>query len=159
MAVGGPLAPGTQMPAIVTWALNASQFAYASNDYPLPVAPISSADGQGYATKYVSCTASTNATIVKAAPGKIFKIKAFNNGSVPVWLKLYNLATTPVPASSPVFDKYEIIAGSGGAGLLDDLTNGQAFDAGIGFAVTANFSDTDNTAIGTGVVSVTVLYL
>lgn len=153
-----PVSPLTQMPTVPHTPISQSQLAPVSGDYPMPVTPIATSTGTGLDTKYVSCTASTNATVVKAAPGKAYKIKAFNNGSVPVFLKLYNMATTPNPASDTVFDKYEIVSGIGGAGFVDDIDLGQEFSTGIAFAVTANFGDTDNTAIGAGVVSVSILY-
>jgi hypothetical protein len=153
-----PVAPFTQMPTVPHWPISQSELAPVSSDYPMPVTPIGSAEGAGLDTRYVSCTASTNATVVKAAPGKAFEVRAFNNGSVPVWLKLYNKASAPNPASDPVFDKYEIVSGIGGAGFINSIELGQEFSTGIAFAVTANFGDTDNTAIGAGVVSVTILY-
>lgn len=124
-----PVSPYTQQPTVPHWPISQGQLAPVSSDYPMPV-----------------------------TPGKAFEVRAFNNGSVPVWLKLYNLASTPNPASDPVFDKYEIVSGIGGAGFINSIELGQEFSAGIAFAVTANFGDTDNTAIGAGVVSVTILY-
>lgn len=120
--------------------------------------PRTTGAGLGLDTKYVSCTGSTNATVVKASPGKAFEIRAFNNGSTPVWLKLYNQTSVPNPASDPVFDKYEIVSGIGGGGFINTIALGQEYSTGIAFAVTAGFGDTDNTAISAGAVSVTVLY-
>ena len=154
-----PQAPQTQTPTVPHWPISQTQLAQVSALYPMPVTPIGNALGSGLSTRYLSCTASTNATVVKASPGKIFKIRAFNNGVVTAFLKLYNKATLPSVGSDTVFDKLQIIAGSSGAGFIDEIELGQEYDTGISFAVTANFADSDNTAVASGVISVTILYL
>ena len=159
MAFPSPQNPLTQTPTVPHWPIAQNQLAQVSALYPMPVTVIGGSYGTGLSTKYVSCTASTNATIVKASPGKIYKVRAFNNGAVPAFLKFYNKASLPSVGSDTVFDKFEIIAGSSGAGFIDEIELGQEYDTGISFAVTANFADSDNTAVSTGVISVTVLYL
>lgn len=159
MAFPDPQQPLTQMPAVLHWPITQTQLGQASARYPLPVTLIGSSPGTGLSTKYISCTASTNATVVKASGGKIYAIKAFNNGAVAAFLKFYNKATAPSPGVDTVFDKFEIIAGNSGAGFIHEIELGQEYDTGIAFAVTSNFADSDNTAVSAGVISVSVLYL
>lgn len=138
-----------------------TQQAGVTSDGRLLVTPAGSSDAAtgGLSTSYLSAAASTNATLVKSSPGRIYKVRAFNNGTSPVFLKLYNKASAPSVGSDTVFDKFEILAGSAGAGFIDDVNLGQAYSVGIAFAITANFADSDATAIGANLVSVTILYL
>lgn len=136
-----------------------SQQAAVTADGSLTITPVGSASAGGLSTSYLSAAASTNATVVKASAGRVYKVRAFNNGATAVFLKMYNKATTPNVGSDTVFDKFEILAGATGAGFIDDIELGQAYSNGISFAITAGFADSDSSAIGANVVSVTILYL
>lgn len=136
-----------------------SQQAAVTSDGSLLITQVGSATATGLSTYYLSAAASTNATVVKASAGRVYKVRAFNDGTTSVFLKMYNLATSPTVGSSTVFDKFEIVAGSAGAGFIDDIELGQAYSTGIAFAITAGFADSNTSAIGSGVVSVTILYL
>lgn len=136
-----------------------SQQAGVTSDGSVLITPIGSSSAGGLSTSYLSAVASTNATLVKSSPGKVYKIRAFNNGTSPVFLKMYNKASSPSVGSDTVFDKFEILAGSAGAGFIDDINLGQTYSIGIAFAITASFADSDATSIGAGLVSVTILYL
>lgn len=132
-----------------------------TSDGRMLVTPAGSADAAngGLSTSYLAAAASTNLTVVKASPGKIYKVRAFNNGSTAVFLKMFNKTTNPTLGSDTVFDKFEILAGSAGAGFIDDTNLGQAYSVGIAYALTAGFADSDTSPIGANVVSVTILYL
>lgn len=136
-----------------------TQQASVTADGSLIITPTGSATAAGLSTYYLSAAASTNATVVKASAGRVYKIRAFNDGTSAVFLKLYNMATTPTVGTSTVFDKFEILAGSTGAGFIDDINLGQAYSTGIAFAITSGFADSNTGAIGSGLVSVTILYL
>lgn len=112
----------------------------------------------GLSTSYTSCGNSNNVTMVKAGAGAIGHIRVFNNSANVAYLKLYNKATAPNPASDTVFDKILIPANSSGAGVVLDIAYGQKFSTGIAFAVVTGFADTDNTAIAAGACCVTILY-
>jgi hypothetical protein len=136
-----------------------SQQASVTPDGSLLITPVGSATATGLSTYYLSAGASTNATSVKASAGRVYKIRAFNDGATAVFLKMYNLAVPPTVGTSTVFDKYEIPAGSAGAGFIDDTGLGQAYSVGIAFAITSGFADNTSGAVGSGVISVTILYL
>lgn len=91
-------------------------------------------------------TASTNATTVKTTAGAIMLIQCFNAVASARYLKLYNKASNPVPATDvpvatirlPPSDSREVLLGS----------RGSLFPVGIAFVITANPGDADVTAIG-----------
>lgn len=112
----------------------------------------------GLLTSYTSCANSNNATSVKGSAGSIAHIRAFNNSAVIAYLKLYNKASAPNPASDTVVDKILIPANTSGAGVVLDIAYGQKFTTGIAFAVVTGFGDTDNTSIAANAYSVTILY-
>lgn len=136
-----------------------SQQASVTADGALLITQVGSATAIGLSTYYLSAAASTNATSVKASAGRVYKIRAFNDGVSAVFLKMYNMATVPTVGTSTVFDKFEIPAGSAGGGFIDDTGLGQAYSDGIAFAITSGFADNSSGAVGSGVISVTILYL
>jgi hypothetical protein len=100
--------------------------------------------------------ATTNATSVKTAAGTLGIIKAYNNGSSPAYLKLYDLATTPTVGTSTVADSHMMPAGGGLCLNLGPA--GDAYSTGIAFAITANAVDTDATAVAANQVIVNLSY-
>lgn len=103
-----------------------------------------------------SSAATTNATIAKAAPGRVYRIFGCNTTTAPVYLKLYNTASTPVPGTTAVFLSRPFPA-SGTAGALNciafDVADiGWYLSAGIGYALTTGGADTDATAPAAGAV-------
>lgn len=95
-------------------------------------------------------TASINATVVKATFGNLFELSFFNGSAATVYLKLYDKATAPAPAtdSSVLRAIFPIPAGTV---LNQDFGNlGKRFNSGIAFATTANVGATDATVIGAG---------
>ena len=111
------------------------------------------------ATFFREATASTNAVNVKASPGNVYAIRAFNDTSAKYYLRMYNLAAAPTPSSA--------------TGFVETLTIPHASGAGAGFVLAHPDSAgllrgdrvlyhgrarvTDNTNAATGV-RVTVLY-
>lgn len=138
---------------------NPDQQATVNPDGSLIITQIGSAATGGLSTLYLSAGASTNITVVKAAPAKLFKVRGFLNSSTPIWLKTFNKATAPVLGVDTVFDKWMLIGGANGAGFIDDIELGQAYPIGLSFALTANFADSDVAAVSAGVASITMLFL
>lgn len=95
--------------------------------------------------RLVSAAASTNATVVKASAGRVYKINGYNASAAVKYLKLYNKATAPtVGTDAPVAtfalkaaDNFDIDLGS----------IGQYFATGIGYALTGAVADADTTAL------------
>lgn len=88
--------------------------------------------------------ASINATSVKASAGRVYRILAFNASAAVKYLKLYNKASAPAPATDT-----PILTIPLQAGVLTEieLTIGIYFATGIAYAITGAVGDTDATAV------------
>ena len=113
--------------------------------------------GLATVSRLASSAASTNATVAKSSAGRLYKVQAFNNANNPLFLKIYNKATTPtVGTDTPIATlalpskvKYD----------LDFDLIGLYCSLGISFAITANAADNDTTAIAAGdVVGLNIWY-
>lgn len=98
--------------------------------------------------------ATTNPVLVKNSAGRITKLIIVNYAAAPRFLKLYNLATAPVPGTSAVFTTFQIAASS--TLVLDCGPDGLFFGVGIGFGITGAMAENDATAIAAGDVRVTL---
>jgi hypothetical protein len=104
-------------------------------------------------TKYqAQSTASTNAAVIKASAGALLELSAFNGSASTVYVKLYDKATTPAPAtdSALLMDIIPITAGARSI-QIEYGTAGKKFTSGIGIAIVANPANTDATAVAVGV--------
>jgi hypothetical protein len=102
--------------------------------------------------------ASNNAQVVKASAGKINCIAAINIGATVRYLKFYNKATTPAPASDTPVLVIPIPANTAGAGVVIPFPKPILFGTGIGIAIVNGISDTDNTNITANEVVVNLGY-
>ena len=95
--------------------------------------------------RLLSSAATTNATLVKNAAGRMFLIMGRNNAAVIRYLKFYNKNSAPtVGTDVPVLT----IALDASAKFEIDLNPyGQFFTTGIAFAITGAVADNDTTAI------------
>lgn len=91
-----------------------------------------------------SAAASTNATLVKAAAATLYSLDCYNAAAAVRYLKLYNKATAPAPASDTPF---RTIALKPADRTVIAFPAGLAFSTGLGFALTVNAADTDATAL------------
>ena len=93
--------------------------------------------------------ASTNATLVKAAPGTVNGWSFQNAAAYAVYFKLYNSATIPTAGSgTPVLTIGIPAAGNVDQYLGDDDEGGAIyFNAGIGFTITKLAADADTTVL------------
>jgi len=89
---------------------------------------------------------SDNATVVKASAGNVYAIVAFNKNASPVYLKLYNKATTPTNGDTPI-KRYMIPGGATGAGFVITHPMGVSFSAGISYRLVTGIADNDNTSV------------
>lgn len=97
--------------------------------------------------RLISAAATTNATLVKNAPGSIYAVTLFNASASNKFLKLYNKATAPtVGTDTPVLT---FLLPPGGSTFLDRPA-GTFFSIGIGFAITGLAADADTTALAAG---------
>ena len=102
---------------------------------------------------------STNATLVKNAPGAIQEISVYNSGSTIAWLKLYDAASAPTCGSGTPAGRYMIPgAASGGAGSNVNIALGKGFSTGIAFCVTTGIADADTGAVAATTYTVNMTY-
>lgn len=86
----------------------------------------------------------TTSIAIKATPGQIYHLDAFNNGSTIAYLKLYNLAqgSNTCGSNTPIWEG--MIPAS--SGFIEDFANGITFSAAISACVTTGFADNDTSA-------------
>lgn len=123
----------------------------------LPVKAILSPSADGTLDPYHAVLLNTNnAASIKGSAGQVYVVDSFNNAGYPFFVKLYNKATAPAPAT----DSAVLMATIGvqaGVGRTVTIEKGSAFSTGIGIAVVKGIGTTDNTAldaVGDGVVNV-----
>lgn len=99
--------------------------------------------------------ATNNAAVIKAAPGTVTGGKIYNNAGYPIFVKLYNKATIPIPGTDTPQQTIGIEAG-----LSDGISvpGGLTYAAGIGIAIVKNIGDADNTAVAAADCVVDVFY-
>jgi hypothetical protein len=81
---------------------------------------------------------------IKASSGVVIDIIATNRATAERFLKLYNKATAPTAADTPVMTiPLDGTTGGGQTGVSIDLTSGALFAAGIGVRATTGIADAD----------------
>lgn len=102
------------------------------------------ASTNGLSKSKTICTASTNATSVKASAGTVYRYRVTNADTVGYFVKFYNKASAPtVGTDVPV----ETIFVPAGGGYIAETSIGDSFTTGIALAATLNATDADTTAI------------
>lgn len=126
---------------------------------PQPVSLVAGTSG-GWTPSHALTAASNNATSVKTTPGQLGGINFSNTNAATRYVKFYDKASTPSPATDAVKWPVTVPGGSLSAPsvVLWNNAEGIAFSTGIAYAVVANMSDTDNTSVTAGDMSVDILY-
>jgi hypothetical protein len=88
--------------------------------------------------------ASTTATSVTAKKTRLLTVDAQNNGANAAYLRIYDKATAPAPATDVPVQTYMIPAGGG---KVNEKNMALQLAAGFGYAVTAGPGSTDATNI------------
>lgn len=121
---------------------------------PLPTQDAPATTG-GVTLAGITSAASTNATSVKASAGQLYSVTATNNSTSARYLKFYNKASAPNPASdTPVLRI--MIPASGG--ITADYSKGLVFGTGIAYAVVTGAGDTNTGAVGADECQINVGY-
>lgn len=104
-------------------------------------------------TTNVIGAASVNAALVITAAQTLTELTVFNPTAATVYVKLYNKATAPVPATGTGSDApvttIEVPAGKDRQ--VQFGTQGKRFSLGLGYAITAGAAANDNVAVAAGV--------
>jgi hypothetical protein len=105
----------------------------------------------------INSAASTNLTSVKASAGTVYNMAIFNGGAGAAYVKLYNKASAPAPATdTPVL----VIPVAAGAMIAVNFgVTGHRFGTGIALSITGAVGDTDTTAVAAGQVKVATAYI
>lgn len=99
----------------------------------------------------LTTTASTNATVIKAAPGILTLVVTSNPTVTGAYLKVYDKATAPVVGTDvPVVTQTIQSAGGGAQPFVLNLAGGIPFSAGIAIAVTGGVTAGDATVSPAG---------
>lgn len=108
-------------------------------------APDGTVLGSPSVARLVSAAANTNPTSVKAAAGRVYKVRAHNAAAALRYLKLYDKASAPtVGTDTP---KATIALPASSSTDVDFGPLGIPFAAGIAFALTTGVADADTGAL------------
>ncbi len=94
--------------------------------------------------------ASNNANNIKNAGGKVYGYDIYNTNAAVRYVKLYNKATAPAPATDNALLIRTIGIPPNGTKALHIAAGMAGFVNGIGLATTTGSSDTDNTSVAAG---------
>lgn len=107
--------------------------------------------------RLLTAAATTNATSIKATPGKLAKITAFNAATSLRYLKLYNKASAPTVGTDTPIATLAMPPSAMFEFNLADI--GLIFTAGIAYAITTGSADADTTAVTAGdIVGLNIFY-
>lgn len=98
--------------------------------------------------------ASTNAANIKASAGTVTGWKVYNNSLVPIYVKLYDKATTPTPGTDTPKQTIGVDAGDSD-GLIGA---GYIYTTGIGIAIVRGITDADATPVALSDCVVDIFY-
>jgi hypothetical protein len=113
--------------------------------FSLSPGALGSGAGAASTARLASAAASTNATLVKATPGRVYGVQGKNAAAYDVYLVLYDSAANPpVPGTTTIRKKIPLAAG---AVFNLSWPNGLPFATGIGFALTKLAADADTTVL------------
>ena len=105
----------------------------------------------------LNSAATTNATLVKATPGTVYSVTAFNGGATAAYLKFYNSAVAPVVGTDTPVMVLPIPAGQSIS--VEFGVYGQRYTVGIGIAITGGAPDADVTAVAASQVKTQLTYI
>lgn len=123
---------------------NSSPVVLASDQSNIPSTQRPSTSGGTLIYRAVAA-ATNNAAAIKASAGQVYGWEIYNAAAAARYVKLYNKATTPAPATDNALLK-EVIGIAAGQRAFYNSENGIAFSSGIGIAAVTGIADTDNTS-------------
>tara|TARA_R110001592_G_scaffold45643_3_gene145847 strand:+ start:9374 stop:9793 length:420 start_codon:yes stop_codon:yes gene_type:complete len=122
---------------------NTSESSSLNAEYPKDMAMPNQYGFGGLEVHKIISAASTNLGFVKKDGGSVYGINLHNKASVPAYLRIFDKASAPVDADTPL-----VTLTIPAVGTLDmELPIGLRFRLGLGFNITADPTDADATAI------------
>jgi len=106
----------------------------------------------------VNSAASTNATNVKASAGSVYGWSITNLSAALKFIRIYNKATAPVPASDAALIVARIALPAGATSNCTFEVAPHACSAGVGFDITGAMGDTNATAVAANDVVLNLFY-
>jgi hypothetical protein len=106
---------------------------------------------------YVS-TASTNPTTVRTIPTVLKAWSLANTSAATRWIRFYNKATAPVPASDAALIEWRLPLAAGARSDVSFSSGGIWFPQGLAFDITGAAPDTDATATAAGDVALNLIF-
>jgi len=103
-------------------------------------------------------TASTNATVIKAEPGRFLGYYVSNTNAAARYVKFYDKATAPTVGTDTPLLSYMVPGATTGGGASQNFVPGVRFSAGISMATTTGAADADTGAVAANEVIVNVVY-
>jgi hypothetical protein len=110
------------------------------------------------AFSYVA-TATTNATLVAGRPADLTGWSVVNTSAAVKYVRVFNKATAPVPASDAALIVLRIPLAAGQRSDVQIASNGEWMSAGLAFNITGAAADTDTTVTAAGDVTVAFFYV
>lgn len=105
-------------------------------------------------TYHKVAAATNNAANIKPTPGTVTGWKIYNKAGYPIYVKLFNKATTPIPGTDTPQQTIGV-----DAGLSDLITSaGYTYTNGIGIAIVQGILDNDNTSVAAADCVVDIFY-
>lgn len=112
----------------------------------------------GLSASHLVSAATTNATVIKNAAGKVYGVIASNVNAAVRYLKLYDLAVAPTVGTSTVKLTIPMVAGTTGPLTFVSFPHGIDFSTGISIATTTEATDSGTTAISANESTIHILY-
>ena len=114
----------------------------------------------GTGAEFVSAAAANqDSTVVKASAGVLYALLVTNTNAAVRYLKLYNKATGPTSADTPLF-RVAVPGNTAGAGVIVPIPEcGIDFSAGISLRATTGIANADMNAVAANEIVATLLYV
>lgn len=126
--------------------------------YTLKSTPLALPDvAAGATVRHLVSAASTNATNVKAAPGRLLGVSLLNTNAAIRYLKFHNTAGTPTAGSGVAMTIG--VPANGGRVDLTYPAGGVVFSTGIAFTAVTGAADADTTGVGSNDLVGDILYV
>lgn len=114
----------------------------------------------GTGARFVSAAAANqDSTVVKASAGVLYALLATNTNAAVRYLKVYNKATGPTSADTPVLT-IAVPGNTAGAGVIVPIPEcGIDFSAGIALRATTGVGDSDTNAVAANEIIAALVYV